>query len=46
MAIKKQILELKKRREAILAGGDEKAIEKQRALGKLLARDRINALLD
>ncbi len=46
MAIKKQILELKKRREAILSGGDEKAIEKQRALGKLLARDRINALLD
>ena len=46
MSLKKQILDLKKRRESVSLGGGEKAIEKQAALGKLLARERINQLLD
>jgi methylmalonyl-CoA decarboxylase subunit alpha len=46
MGIKKKILELKKRREAVLKGGGDKAIEKQIAMGKMTARDRIIALLD
>jgi acetyl-CoA carboxylase carboxyltransferase component len=46
MALKKKILELKKKREEVLLGGGEKAIEKQIAMGKLTARDRIHALLD
>ena len=46
MAIKKQIQELQKRREEVQMGGGEKAIEKQEAMGKMTARNRINALLD
>ena len=46
MAIKKQIQELQKRREEVQMGGGEKAIEKQQAMGKMTARNRINALLD
>jgi methylmalonyl-CoA decarboxylase subunit alpha len=46
MALKKKILELKKKREEVLLGGGEAAIEKQMAMGKLLARDRIMTLLD
>lgn len=46
MSLKKQILDLKKRRERVSLGGGEKAMEKQVALGKLLARERINQLLD
>ena len=46
MPLKQKILELQKRREAALQGGGEKAIEKQMAMGKLTARDRIKALLD
>ena len=39
-------LEFVKRSSRALKGGGDKAIEKQIALGKLTARDRINALLD
>ncbi|HYX10287.1 MAG TPA: acyl-CoA carboxylase subunit beta [Bacteroidales bacterium] len=46
MPLKRKILELKKRREQVLQGGGEKAIEKQAAMGKLTARERIIALLD
>jgi len=46
MALKKKIQELKKRREEFQMGGGEKAIEKQIALGKLTARERILKLLD
>jgi acetyl-CoA carboxylase carboxyltransferase component len=46
MALEKKILELQKKRELASMGGGEKAIEKQVAMGKLTARDRINAILD
>ena len=46
MALKNKILELKQKREIVAMGGGEKAIEKQVAMGKLTARDRITALLD
>ena len=38
--------ELRRRREASLLGGGEKAIEKQHAKGKLTARERIELLVD
>jgi acetyl-CoA carboxylase carboxyltransferase component len=46
MAINKKIKELQKKREKMLLGGGEQAIEKQKALGKRTARERIMALLD
>ncbi|MBN1598001.1 MAG: acyl-CoA carboxylase subunit beta [Bacteroidales bacterium] len=46
MPLKSKIEELKKRREQVQMGGGEKAIEKQQAMGKLTARERIIALLD
>ncbi|MBN2611906.1 MAG: acyl-CoA carboxylase subunit beta [Bacteroidales bacterium] len=46
MPLKKKIQELKKRREQVQMGGGEKAIEKQIALGKLTARERVIKLLD
>jgi len=46
MALNKQIQELQKRREEVRKGGGEKAIEKQEAMGKMTARNRIQALLD
>lgn len=46
MAISKKVLELKKRREMVLQGGGEQAIQKQVAMGKLTARERIQSILD
>ncbi|MGC9341765.1 MAG: carboxyl transferase domain-containing protein, partial [Bacteroidales bacterium] len=46
MAASKKILELKKRRERVLQGGGEKAIQKQTAMGKLTARERILSIVD
>ncbi|NJM16231.1 MAG: acyl-CoA carboxylase subunit beta, partial [Bacteroidales bacterium] len=46
MPLKRKILELKKKREAVQMGGGEKAIEKQVAMGKLTARERVTSLLD
>ena len=46
MAINKKILELKKRRELVLSGGGEQAIQKQFAMGKLTARERIISIVD
>lgn len=46
MPLKRKIQELKKRREQVLLGGGEKAIEKQVAMGKMTARERIVSILD
>jgi len=46
MSLKKHILDLRKRKEKVQQGGGEKAIEKQAAMGKMTARERILALLD
>jgi acetyl-CoA carboxylase carboxyltransferase component len=42
----KKIHELKEKRRKLLLGGGEQAIEKQKAMGKRTARERILALLD
>jgi methylmalonyl-CoA decarboxylase subunit alpha len=46
MSLNKKTLELKKRREQVLLGGGEQAMQKQFAMGKLTARERIKAILD
>ncbi|MDR0754306.1 MAG: acyl-CoA carboxylase subunit beta [Prevotellaceae bacterium] len=44
--LKQKIEELKKYKEKIILGGGEKAIAKQKDMGKKTARERIDALLD
>ena len=46
MSLDKKLKEHAKRVEVAQQGGGPKAQEKQRAMGKLLARDRITAILD
>ncbi len=46
MALSKKIEELKKRRELVEKGGGEKAIEKQLAMGKMTARERVRSIVD
>ena len=46
MPLKRKILELQKKREQVLQGGGEKAVQKQVAMGKLTARERIEAIVD
>jgi len=46
MAINKKVRELQEKREKVLMGGGEQAIERQKAMGKRTARERIMALLD
>jgi methylmalonyl-CoA decarboxylase subunit alpha len=46
MPVSKKIRELQEKREKVLLGGGEQAIEKQKAMGKRTARERIMALLD
>src|SRR5665811_618716 len=46
MPVNKKIRELQEKREKILLGGGEQAIEKQKAMGKRTARERIMTLLD
>ncbi len=46
MSIKQKTLDLKKRMRNALQGGGQKAIEKQVAMGKMTARERIIYLLD
>jgi methylmalonyl-CoA decarboxylase subunit alpha len=46
MPVNKKIHELHEKRRKVLLGGGEKAIEKQKALGKATARERIMSLLD
>ncbi|MDR2937193.1 MAG: acyl-CoA carboxylase subunit beta [Rikenellaceae bacterium] len=46
MPIDDKIQELEERKEKVFSGGGESAIAKQKAMGKLTARERIVALLD
>ncbi len=46
MSIKQKTLDLKQRMQNALQGGGAKAIEKQMAMGKMTARERIITLLD
>ncbi|HPD64529.1 MAG TPA: acyl-CoA carboxylase subunit beta [Bacteroidia bacterium] len=46
MSLKQKTLDLKKRMREALEGGGTQAIEKQKSGGKLIARERILALLD
>ncbi len=46
MSSNKKVQELKKRREEVQQGGGEQAIQKQVAMGKLTARERIIKLCD
>ncbi len=46
MAEDQKILDLQQRKEKLYSGGGAKAIEKQKAMGKMTARERIIALLD
>jgi len=46
MSIKQKSVDLKKRMKGALEGGGLKAIQKQKAVGKLTARERIITLLD
>ncbi len=46
MSIKKNIVALRQKKAIVEMGGGEKAIEKQLAMGKLPARERILSLLD
>ncbi len=46
MALKRNILDLRKRKQTIEKGGGEKAIQKQVSMGKLTARERILSILD
>jgi len=46
MALKRKTSDLKKRMRDALQGGGSKAIQKQKAIGKLTARERIIHLLD
>jgi len=44
--LNENILKLREKKEIVSKGGGDAAIEKQRASGKLTARDRISAILD
>jgi len=46
MSLKQKIKELQKKKEEVFSGGGKKAVEKQVAMGKLTARQRITELLD
>ena len=46
MSLRQKTSELRKRMHGALQGGGEKAIEKQKATGKMTARERILTLLD
>ena len=46
MTLKKNILALRQKKAIVEKGGGDKAIQKQVAMGKMTARDRILALLD
>ena len=46
MGLKEKSTDLRKRMRSALKGGGDKAIQKQKAIGKMTARERIVALLD
>ncbi len=46
MSLTKRLFDFLTRREKVVEGGGEDAVKKQISMGKLTARDRINAILD
>ncbi len=46
MSLAKKILDFFTRKEKVTAGGGEKAVQKQTSMGKMTARQRIEAILD
>lgn len=46
MSLKNKIFDFFKRKSEVSQGGGEKAIQKQKAMGKMTARDRIETILD
>ncbi|MCK5105740.1 MAG: methylmalonyl-CoA carboxyltransferase, partial [Cyclobacteriaceae bacterium] len=46
MSLKQFIQDLRERKEIAKSGGGEKAMQKQKAMGKLNARQRITSILD
>lgn len=46
MSLKRNILDLRKRKEVVEKGGGDKAIQKQVSMGKLTARERILSIVD
>ena len=46
MSLRQKTLDLRRRMKGAAQGGGEKAVEKQKAIGKLTARERILAILD
>ncbi|MFO7448173.1 MAG: acyl-CoA carboxylase subunit beta [Ignavibacteriaceae bacterium] len=46
MSLKQKLIDLFTRKEKIQGGGGTKAVEKQNAMGKMTARERITTLLD
>ncbi len=46
MSIKSKIMDFFRRQKKVAQGGGEKAMKKQLSMGKMTARDRINAILD
>lgn len=46
MSLKRNILDLRKRKQEVQKGGGDEAIEKQIAMGKMTARDRILSIVD
>ena len=46
MSLKEFIQELRERKEIAKSGGGEKAMLKQKAMGKLTARQRITSIVD
>ncbi len=46
MSLKSKIFDFFKRKDKVSLGGGEKALQKQAAMGKMSARERINYLLD
>ncbi len=46
MSLKSKIIDFFSRKSQVAQGGGEKAIEKQKAMGKMTARDRIETILD
>ena len=46
MSLRQKTLELKRRMQDAVQGGGSQAIEKQKSMGKMTARERILALVD
>ncbi|MDD2411944.1 MAG: hypothetical protein PHR79_03410, partial [Bacteroidales bacterium] len=46
MSLRQKTYDLKKRMQTAMLGGGSKAVEKQKATGKMTARERIVSILD